>query len=226
VDLISRSESTSIVDPIVLSQARGLGYSIAVGHDFVAISKWVGAWAVFSCEKATVEGTNVVLALALTRVQTNLVITARVVGNHGQGDVLFQRSVVDTPLADPCLTTAQFEAVTGMRFGWSKDQKGTPVFAGDRLDLEIFQNNDGTKPEATATFDNLELRRYEIPPVGVERAVRLTWPESAVADFGVEFAPRAVGPWLPLNNPTWPGLKQLTVPATSDMQFFRLREMP
>ena len=104
-----------------------------------------------------------------------------------------------------------------MRFGWSKDQKGTPVFAGDRLDLEIFQNNDGTKPEATATFDNLALRRYEIPPVGVERAVRLTWPESAVA---------AVGPWLPLNNPTGPGLKQLTVPATSDMQFFRLRGMP
>ncbi len=186
----------------------------------------MGAWAILSCEKATVGGTNLVLALALTRVQTNLVITARVVGNHGQGDVLFQRSVVDTPLADPSLTWAQFEAVTGIRLGWSKDQKGTPVFAGDRVGLEIFQNNNGTKPEATATFDNLELRRYEIPPVGVERAVRLTWPESAAADFGVEYAPAAQGPWLPLNNPTWPGFKHITVPSTGDMQFFRLREMP
>ena len=101
----------------------------------------MGAWAVLSCEKAIVGGTNVVLALALTRVQTNLVITAREVGNLGQGDVLFQRSVVDTPMAGPCLTTKEFPAVTGMRFAWDRDQKGMPVFAGDRLDLEIFQNN-------------------------------------------------------------------------------------
>ena len=46
--------------------------------------------------------------------------------------------------------------------------------ATTRCHLETFQYNDGTKPAAEATFDNLELRTYEIPQVGIERSVRLT----------------------------------------------------
>ena len=33
-----------------------------------------------------------------------------------------------------------------------------------------------TQGRAEATFDNLELRTSEIPPVGIAQAVQLTWP--------------------------------------------------
>ncbi len=45
---------------------------------------------------------------------------------------------------------------------------------------------DGTQPAPTAIFDNLELRTSEIPPVGIERAVRLSWPASATINYAVE----------------------------------------
>ena len=223
VDLIRMSESTSIVKPDVSSGARNLGYSIAVGHDFVAIAKWMPGFAVLSCEQATIRKTNVVLSLTMTRAQTNLVLTARVLEPGEQGAVLFERSVVDTPEAEPTLATAEFETLTGMRLPWNKDVKGMPLFSGDYLDLEIFQYNDGTKPEATAVFDNLELRRYEVPQVGIERAMRLTWPAPAGVNYAVEAAPTVLGPWLLINDTALPGLKQMTVPANRDMQFFRLR---
>jgi hypothetical protein len=226
VDLISMSESTSVVQPMVSSQARGLGYAIAVGHDFVAVLKWVGAMAVLCCEKATIRNTNVVLALALTQVQTNLVLTARVLEPGDQGAVLFERSVVDTPGVDPTLTTAEVETPTGLRLPWSKDVKGMPLFSGDRLDLEIFQYNDGTKPEAKAIFDNLELRTYEVPQVGIERAVRLTWPALEGAYYSVEGAPTVQGPWLPVRGLPMPGMQQVTVPASETARFFRLRQEP
>jgi hypothetical protein len=88
---------------------------------------------------------------------------------------------------DPTLTTAEVEMLSGMRLPWANDVKGMPVFSGDYLDLEIFQYNDGTKPEAKAIFDNLELRSYEIPPVGIERAMRLTWPASVIAKLSIRW---------------------------------------
>jgi hypothetical protein len=164
VDLMSRTESTSIVDPAFTSQTRALGYAIVVGHDFVAIFKWLPGFAILCCERATIRNTNVVLALAMTRMQTNLVLTARVLEKGGQGAVLFERSVVDTPGVDPTLTTAEFETLTGMHFSiFNQDVIGMPLFSGDRLDLETVQYNDGTKPATEITFDNLELWRSLIP---------------------------------------------------------------
>ncbi len=162
VGLISMSESPSIVKPDVAVN-QGLGYSIAVGHNFVGIAKWLPGFAVLCCEKATIRSTNVILALAMTRVQTNLVLTARVLEPGEQGAVLFQRSVVDTPGVDPTLTTAEFNTLTGMRFPWDTDVVGMPLFSGNYVDLEIFQFNNGTKPAAEVTFDNLELWKSTLP---------------------------------------------------------------
>jgi hypothetical protein len=131
--------------------------------NFVAIAKWLPGYTVLCCEKATIRTTNVVLALAMTRVQTNLVLTARVLEPGEQGAVLLQRSVVDTPGVDPTLTTAEFETLTGMRLPWSTDVVGMPLFSGNYVDLEIFQFNDGTKPAAEVTFDNLELWTSTVP---------------------------------------------------------------
>jgi hypothetical protein len=223
VDLVGMSGSTSMVYPGAGSWSALRSYVIAVGRDFVAIGKLASGPAVLCCDKTTIKTTNVVLALALTRVQTNLVVTARVLDKDNQGAVLFERSVVDTPGVDPTLTTAEFEALTGMRLQWWKDLKEAPLFSGDSFNLEIFQCNDGAQPAAEVIFDNLELRACEIPQIGIAQAARLTWPAAATVDFAVEYAPTVNGPWLPLNDQSLPGLKQMTVPANRDMQFFRLR---
>lgn len=46
--------------------------------------------------------------------------------------------------------------------------------------------------------------RDEVPQVAVERTVRLSWPESAVADSGLESASTVGGPWLPVITPALP----------------------
>lgn len=110
--------------------------------------------------------------------------------------------------------------------GLRADPRGPCWINGDSPWLGVYQYTDGTLSPAEATFDNFELRTSEVPQVAVERAVRLTWPESALGTFGVEGAPTALGPFRLLQTPTWPGLQQLTFPATGDGQYFRLREMP
>ena len=90
----------------------------------------------------------------------------------------------------------------------------------------MFQYTDGTQPAPTAIFDNLELRTSEIPPVGIERAVRLRWPASATINYAVEGAPTLQGPWLPVQELPLPGMQQTTVPASEAAQIFRLRQAP
>jgi len=134
--------------------------------------------------------------------------------------------VVDTPQVDPTLTSAAVEALTGLRQQWWKDVKQSPLFSGDSFHLEFFQYTDGAQPAAEATFDNLELRAYEIPQIGIAQAARLTWPAPNGMNYAVEGAPTVNGPWLPLNDQSLPGFKQMTAPADRDMQFFRLQQAP
>jgi hypothetical protein len=223
VDLVRMSESASMVYLAPSSWSAVQAYVLAVGHGFAGIIKVTSSPHVLCGDQTTIKNTNVVLSLAMTRVQTNLVLTARVLDKDNQLAVLYQRSVVDTPQVDPSLTTAEVEAMTGMHLFFSSDPRGSPLFSGDALNLEVFQYNDGTKPAADVTFDNLELRAYEVPPVSIERAVRLTWPASPTVDFAVEGSPTVQGPWLPLIDQSLTGRKQMTIPANGDMQFFRLR---
>jgi hypothetical protein len=76
-----------------------------------------------------------------------------------------------------------------------------------------------------ATFDNLELLTYEVPQIALERAVRLTWPDTGM-NYLIEAAPTALGPWLPFQDSVPPGMQQMTAPANGSMKFFRLREAP
>ena len=123
-------------------------------------------------------------------------------------------------------STAQFQALTGMRLlNLVPDVAGAPwSFSGPWLGL--FQYTDGTQPELDVTYDNLELRTSEIPGVGIERAVRLSWPVSSTINYAVEGAPTVQGPWLPVQDPVLPGFQQKTVPASDNMGFFRLRQAP
>ena len=78
----------------------------------------------------------------------------------------------------------------------------------------------------SATFDTLEVRTSEIPLLGIERAVRLSWPASATINYDLETAPRLRGPWLPVQELSVPRMQQLTVPASEVNKFFRLRQAP
>jgi hypothetical protein len=135
--------------------------------------------------------------------------------------VLYERSFVDTPGADPALTSQEFLDLSGMQLALHPDLVGAPITSAGGV-VGVFQYNpDGQQPAAIVTFDNLELGKYEIPPLGIGQVVALTWPE--VGSYSVEGAPTVQGPWLPVNDTVSPGMKQTTVPASQPAQFFRLR---
>jgi hypothetical protein len=197
------------------------------GRDFVQVGKWINGYlAVFFHEKAVIKNTNVVLSLVLTRVNPNVVLTARVLDKDNQEAVLYQRSVVDTPQADPTLTSAELLALSGMNLGVRADNIAPPLNSGDAVFLHAFQYTDGKQPELDVTYDNLELRTSEVPGVGIERAVRLRWPSSATLNYAVEGAPTLQGPWMPVQDTAVPGMNQMTAPASELMQFFRLQQLP
>ena len=228
MDLVSLDENATNMAILTASTTNGL-YAVHKGRDFVYLFKWPtsgNGMSIFACEKAVIRNTNVVLALALTRVQPNLVITARVLDKADPDTVLYQRTVVDTPNVDPTLNTAQFQALTGMNLlDLGPDAAGAP-FTWFGPGLGVFQYTDGTRPAVVATFDNLELRTSEVPGVGIERAVRLRWPASGTLNYAVEGAPTLLGPWLPVQDTTVPGVNQMTAPASELMQFFRLHQSP
>ncbi len=105
------------------------------------------------------------------------------------------------------------------------DDTEPPLTAGAGIALSAWQYTDGNQPELAVTYDNLELRTSEIPPVRVERAVRLSWPTSSI-NSSVEAAPTPRGPWLPVLDPAKPGMQQMTVLADSAAQFYRLIQAP
>ena len=77
--------------------------------------------------------------------------------------VLYQSSVVDTPNADPTLTAAQFQALTGMRLvDLVPDPPGPPLATFGAI-LGVFQYTDGKQPVPRAVFDKLEVRTNKAP---------------------------------------------------------------
>jgi hypothetical protein len=229
VDLVKLNDSatTTILE---LGSTSGF-YSFNAGHGLVWIHKWStslpwGPVTMFSCERVQLPDANVVLSLALTRANTNVVVTARVLDGSHPATVLYEHSVVDTPEADHALTSAEFSTLSGMDVPLYPDVTGT-LSTTARPGIGVFQyNSDGSQPTAVAIFDNLELRSYEVPSLGITRAVRLSWPASATLAYAVEGAPTVNGPWLPVRDSPLPGMEQMTVPASSSAQFFRLRQAP
>lgn len=226
VDLASFNQAATAVG-LCIYHVTGQAYLLTVARDWIMIGKqyWPGtAW--YRLDKATITGTNAVLVLALTPVGQNVVLTGKVL-DKASSAVLHQISIVDTPASDPTLTQAELAQLTGCR-PWNDvitDPSGAPWTSGDAPLLAVFQDTDGTKPPAEATFDNLEMRTYEVPQVGIERAVQLTWPATGM-NFAVEAAPTLQGPWLPLNNTLLPGMQQITVPVNKSAEFFRLQQVP
>lgn len=225
VDLMNMNEA-AIGACLTFYHADGQGYGFAKAGEWICLWKHNWVLVCFCAERVTTSNTNVVLTLSITPAGQNVVLTGQVLDKQ-TGAVLCQQRYVDTPAADPSLSQAELADLTGCRVwhDWGADPAGAPWKNGNSACLFVFQDTDGTEPPATATFDNLELFMYEIPRVGIERAVRLAWPSTGM-NFGVEGAPTLQGPWLPLNNTLFPGMQQITVPVNKSAEFFRLQQSP
>ena len=227
-DVVRIEENATNHAALVIGTPNGV-YAVQKGRDYLFIDEFiysVNRFCIFACERAAIRNTNVVLALALTRKQADLVITARVLDKANPNMVLYQRTVVDTPAADPTLSAAQFQAVTGMNLLDLGADAGAAPLSSSGAGVAVFQYTDGSAPAVLATFDNLEMRTSELPFVGIERAVRLSWPTLSTLNYAIEGAPSAQGPWLPVQDTTIPGMNQITVPANHLMQFFRAVQAP
>lgn len=229
VDLVRMSEDATNSAGIALSSLsiNGQIYYLGKHRDAIGLSKQgSGGYAVFFHERRAIKNTNVVLSLSLTRLNPNVVLTARVLDKANQDAVLYQRSVVDTPQADPTLTRAQLLAVSGMDINIGTDYLMPPSTYGDKIAVTIWQYTDGRQPPLTVTFDNLQMRTSEVPLLGIEPAVRVSWLGVGALNYAIEAGPSIRGPWQPVPDATIPGMNHITAPATDQMRFFRAVQSP
>ena len=226
VDLIALGQ-TAAGAGLALYHTSSQAYYLGVGRNSIEILKEEGlGMAHLRVAQASIKDTNIVLSLALTPVGGNVVVTGKVLDKN-DGAVIAQVVATDTPASDPTLSASEVAQLTGGRT-WQDcvpDPSGAPYTSGIAPLIVVTQDSDVAPLTAMATFDNLELRTYEVPPVGIQRAVQLTWPASGM-NFAVEGAPSVQGPWLPVQNVEMPGMQQMTAPANDIMKFFRLRQAP
>jgi hypothetical protein len=202
----------------------GAGYALYKGHDFIHLCKpslsVAGIHGQFFHERVLIKNTNVVLALAVTRVNPNVILTARVLDKENNNAVLYERSVVDTPSVDRTLTQAEMEAASGMHMDAGTDV-GPPITSGSDVLLGVFQYTDGTRPAAEVTFDNLERWTAVFPVWRPEIAIQLLSTSSPKVNLTLSAAPNSS--WTiersrDLTGP-WTNLSALLIGANGSAQF-------
>jgi hypothetical protein len=226
VDLVGVTGTATHVELYWLHEL-GNGYCMALDADYVLLWRYHtgGRVALHALDLVSLQRSNVVLALALTSAGDRMILTGRVLDKANQNAVLHERTVVDTPAVDPTFTAEEVQALTGFDLDvFAPDLSGTPRKNGSMVGVALWQYTDGTLDPAEATFDNLELRTYEVPLLAIDKAIRLQWPASAFP-FAVEGAPTVQGPFRPVLEPVFEsgGVKQVAVPASDAMQVFRLK---
>lgn len=195
------------------SGAANAGYALINGHDFIHLRKpslsVPGIHGQFFHENVLLKNTNVVLALAVTRVNPNVIFTARALAKENNNAVLYERCVVDTPNVDRTLTHAEMEAASGMHMDAGTDV-GPPISSGREVFLSVIQYTDPTKPAAEATFDNLERWTSILPVWRPELAIQLpstsppkvnlTLSAAPNSSWTIERALEPIGPWTNLST--------------------------
>jgi len=179
VDLVSLSAEATNAAILAAGTSGGM-YALYKTSNSTFILKWKprDQFSISACETTALRNTDVVLVLALTRVQTNLVITAQVLDRRDRDLVLYQQTIVDTPAADPTLTVAQFQTLTGIQLSnWVPDTPGPPLDSFMAL-RGLFQSTDGKQPPPSAVFGDIQVRRYDSPQARVDQleAVRQVTP--------------------------------------------------
>lgn len=162
----------------------GQGYVFYKDQDEIALMKfWNGGYssAWFFYEQRPLKNTNVTLVLAFTRRGSNLEIRTRVLDKDYANLVLYDRTVIDTPQADPVLPNRSVRGVlsTTDTPGLAWPLLGSPNY----IEGELQWANPDRPPAGTAQviYDNFELWQYYSP-----RPYVLAWG----ADFdGETFVP-------------------------------------
>lgn len=212
VDLVGLSDDATMAGFALWSDASSAAYVLFKGHDFIHLCKPSLSVAErhghFFHERALIKDTNVVLSLAVTRVNPNAIITTRVLDKANNNAVLYERSAVDTPRIDRTLTESELESASGMHLHTGTDA-GAPITSGSHVFLTVFQYNDGTRPPAEAIYDNLERRTSTFPVWRPEIAIQastnspnviLTLSAAPNSSWAVERAPQLAGPWAKLST--------------------------
>jgi hypothetical protein len=184
------------------------------GRDFIHIGKpslsaaGLPLFSAFFHGSVLIKNTNVVMALAITRVSPNVILTARILDKANNNAVLYERSVVDTPNVDRTLTGTEMEAASGMHMDFVSEG-GAPITSVSDVLLNVFQYSDGTKPPAEVTYDNLELWTSTLPVWRPEIAIQplstippkvnLTLSAAPNSSWDIERAPALSGPWTNLS---------------------------
>jgi hypothetical protein len=162
VDLVHLDDDATNAVKFCVGTPSGV-YGFFKWRDFILLDKAEAyPYNAFAFEKASIRNSNVVLAVALTRAKFNVILTARVLDRENPDRVLYERSVVDTPNADPMVTTAEIEAHSGMRLAFGPESSGTPYTYAAAI-IGLFQYTDGGSPAATVTYDNFEVWTYRVP---------------------------------------------------------------
>jgi hypothetical protein len=232
-DLISASQNDVYANLAVnyLIGGQGNGYMFNKGADGLSLMKFynnASAFAWFFSTNQPLKNENVTLVLALTRAGANLNITTRVLDKDNGNAVLFDRTITDTPKADPVLPPYTAGWMIGMA-----DPVGIPwplSMSPSWIQLNLTWDNPllAPNPRARVTFDNAEVWQYESPQLTIADSVRLSWPVTT-GQFILDSAPSLSGPWAPVADPwtrTNKGRFEVSVLASASMQFFRLRQTP
>jgi hypothetical protein len=230
-DLVGANQNDAWAGLHFLWKPQIQGYAFFKDQDEVALLKfWNGAssFAWFFYTNQPIKNQNVTLVLSLTRVGSDVKITTRVLDKDNANAVLFERSVTDTPQADPVLSN---RAVRGTLSG--PDLPGTPwAVVNTPTDVELsltWVNSDSSpQPPAQVVFDNLVVWQYEPPQLAIQNAVVLSWPLTP-GQFVLETAASVDGPWAPVPEPWWrtnAGQNQVSILAPDSLKLFRLRLGP
>ncbi len=232
VDLVGRNQDELAAHLHYAASGTGGGYAFVKSQDIVAFFKFFDggpSMAFFFSTNCPLKDTNVVLVLALTRRGSNLEINTRILDKDNANAVLFDRTVVDTPEADPVLPSGAVEGMVS-----TVDRAGTPwpiVHQGPVgivLGMTWYNSTRGTEGAAQVTFDNMEVWQYETPPLAIQNAVVLSWPLTQ-GQFVLESATSVAGPWTVVPEPWWrtnASQNEVSIRAPDSMRLFRLRFMP
>jgi hypothetical protein len=200
------------------------GYALARDRDEIWLTKFRqvsdGANAPFFYEELPIKSERVTLSMAITLVDPDVVIRVAVLDKDANDAVLFQRTVTDTEAIDP--TVASFRGHTFY------PDPGPPWRNANAIDLAVLSMSSERQADFRLVLDNFTYSRSSEPAIGVERAVRLSWP-ARPGSWVVEGAKQLEGPWVEVQEPstTIPGIQQVTVPAqlAEEMKVFRLRQI-
>jgi len=227
-DLVGANQNDAWAGLHFLWSSDGKGYALWKDQDEVALLKFwngAGSFAWFFYENRPIKNQNVTLVLALTHVGADVRVTTRILDKDNAYAVLFERTVTDTPQADPVLPNRAVRGLIGMadlaETPWPVVTPPTYV----TLLLQWANPASATQGAAAVTFDNAEVWQYESPQLAIQNAVVLSWPLTQ-GQFVLESAPSVNGPWAPVPDPWWrtnAGQNQVSILAPDNLKLFRLR---